>query len=442
MEHLSEEQFLERELDTRREQGCDTWELERDLDLARKRPPKERGQRFARLRGELEELEPEPDWSYAEPDELDHIRELRPEGPRSLGAGVDARTRRDKVRGAWLGRTAGCLLGKPVEGWNGQHIRDLLRQRDACPLDDYWPMPAGGENVELTREMKRLRRGHIEGAPRDDDMDYTVLALRTVEEHGRGFTSRDVAEKWLMDVPAARLFTAERIAYGNFLKGIWPPESARDRNPYREWIGARIRGDLWGYICPGHPEEAAGLAYRDARISHVRNGVYGAMWVAAMNAAAYVTGDPEQLIRIGLSEIPGECRLSEAVEIVLRWRDEGESAERVLERIGWRFGDYEMAHSINNAAIVAAALLWGGGDFTRSVGLAVMGGMDTDCNGATVGSIAGMVAGAETIPSHWVNPLENRLETAVAGEGTVPLSDLAERTFEVSHRDKDGVSCR
>jgi len=264
---------------------------------------------------------------------------------------------------------------------------------------------------------------------RDDDTDYTIIGLRLMERYGKEVTPIDVAKFWLDNIPYTNTYTAERVAYRNFVNDIWPPDSATYRNPYREWIGAQIRADAWGYACPGRPQEAATLAFRDACISHERNGIYGELWVAAMLAAAFFAAEPEQVVRIGLSEIPRECRLAEAIENIIRWHAEDGSADETFDRILDVYGEYHAVHTINNAALVAAALLWGEKDFTRSISLAVMGGLDTDCNGATVGSIVGTMLGAEGIPEKWASPLNDRLESIVAGATDSRISDLAERTL-------------
>lgn len=424
--------FVKEELDVLREQGCDTWELEREAEQIRPDSGGDALTRARKLCDEAAALKPSPDFPYREPNDLDAIRAERPEGPRAIGAGISDEVLRDRTLGGWLGKAAGCMLGKPVEGWRRQQIVDLLEAAGEYPLSDYFPAnPPGEWGGAFSNPASPTLRGNITRGVRDDDTDYTIVGLRIMEAHGKDFQPADVARFWLNHLPYGRTYTAEGVAYRNFVNDVWPPESATLRNPYREWLGAQIRADAWGYACPGKPQEAASLAFRDASVSHTRNGIYGEMWVAATIAAAFVAQGPEQAMRIGLSEIPRSCRLAEAIEKVLAWREEDDSAERTIERILEQYGHYHLVHTIVNAAIVAAAILWGERDFTRSIGLAVAAGLDTDSNGATVGSITGVMIGAEAIPEHWTAPLNDRLESIVAGDSDARIADLAQRTLRL-----------
>ena len=422
--------YAREELRQLAEEGCDTWELERRASLIEKEAGPDRLKRAQGLCAALGRLEPSEEFPYDEPSELDAIRERRPPGPRRVAVALSDELLDDKTLGAWLGRAAGCMLGKPVEGWRREKIDDLLEVCGITELTDYMP-EAPPNNGGIRVGPRSVLRGHVTHAVRDDDMDYTVVGLCVLEQHGRGFTPRQVAEFWLRHLPYGATYTAERVAYRNFVNGVWPPESATHRNPYREWIGAQIRADAFGYACPARPEGAAALAFRDASISHAKNGIYGEMWVAAMLAAAFATGDAEKVVRIGLTEIPARCRLSEAVGRVLEWRAEGVAAEQATDRLLGEFGRYGGVHVINNAAIVAMALLWGEGDFTRTVALAVRAGLDADCNGATAGSVAGAMLGASALPEHWTAPLNDRLDTIVAGEANLTFTALAARTRKV-----------
>lgn len=273
-------------------------------------------------------------------------------------------------------------------------------------------------------------KDQITSVAADDDLAYTVIGLHALEEHGFDFTSDALGGEWVDHLPVA--CTAEEVALNNLKRGILPPASGQADNPYSEWIGAQIRADIWGYVAPGQPELAATLAYRDAVISHSRNGIYGEMFFAALLAAAYVERDVRALVEIALSEIPARSRFSEAIRNTLTWCEQDADWESTWERIMAEYGHYHRVHTINNAALTVAALLHGGGDFTRTIAIAVMSGLDTDCNGATAGSAIGLILGAGGIPPHWTAPFQDLLHTYVRGFERLSISDLARRTARLA----------
>ncbi len=225
-----------------------------------------------------------------------------------------------------------------------------------------------------------------------------MLGLLLLERHGHGFEPRHVAEAWLELLPYHKVYTAERETYRNLINGLEPPRSATFRNPYREWIGAQIRADGWAYASAGRPEQAAEFAWRDAMISHVKNGIYGEMLFAAAIAAAFAVDSPAEALRVGLTEIPAECRLAECLADVFAWYELEPHWRGCWARIDAKYGGYHGVHTINNAALVALGLLYGEGDLGATIGIAVHGGWDTDCNGATAGSVLGAILGAQALP--------------------------------------------
>ena len=323
-----ERQLLRLELVQRREEGCNVAAFEPRVEQALADESADDSV-FVDLYDELVALEPDPSFAYEEPSDLEAIRALRPDGPRRMDVGLGDEAVRDRILGAWLGRAAGCLLGKPVEGWTRERIDEYLASTSALPLDNYIPYVEGS----VSPRLKDSTRGNIEFMARDDDMDYPILGLLALEDNGADLTSRHMAHTWLSRMPFHFLYTAESAAYRNFVNRVWPPESATWRNPFREWIGAQIRADIFGYVAPGWPERAAELAFRDASISHVKNGIYGEMLMAAMLAASFVTSDIEEIVKIGLSEIPANCRLAEAV------RDTVGLVPRTV-RLGERLGSH------------------------------------------------------------------------------------------------------
>ena len=375
-------------------------------------------------------------YRYDEPNDLEGIFALCSGEICSRKEKPDAAVLQSKIRGAWMGRIIGCLLGKPVEGIRTNELHSILKE------SGNWPMHRYILSSDITREMidrcsfrliDRCYADKVECAPADDDTNYTVMAQLMIDKCGRDFTSDDVAKTWLDSQPKYAYCTAERVAFRNFINGFLPPKSAVYQNPYREWIGAQIRGDYYGYINPGNPSKAADMAWRDARISHVKNGIYGEMYIAAMIAEAAVEKDIEKIVRTGMSMIPSTSRLHEALALVVKDWKNGLSQIECMAKIHsiWdEHSSHDWCHTISNAVIVTACLLYGGGDFARSICMAVQEGFDTDCNGATVGSVLGMRSGIGCIPEEWSAPVRNELDTQIFGVGRVCIDDLIAKTME------------
>ena len=417
------------EIKQREEEGCDVAEVRNRYAEVQNLPADQQAARLEEILSSLEDLAPDP--KYREPSDLDAIRACRPEGPRRMQNLFSIPDLLNRTHGGWLGRCAGCLLGKPVEGWTRAQIHAVATVDDNYPLRDYFgaiTLPMG--NRPFTSDNECLR-GQIRQMARDDDTDYTITGLLLLERHGYDVTTEDVAAFWLAELPYHKVYTAERVAYRNLVDGLSPSEAGDYLNPCREWIGAQIRADAFGYACPGMPEMAAELAYRDAYLSHRKNGIYGEMFVAAMIAAAYVEGEVREIIRIGLSEIPQETRLTEAVQSVIECWDRSKDWERVSDHIDERYGDLQGCHTITNAAIVILGLLAGEDDFTAGLAASIMPGYDTDCNGATVGSILGVRLGAGALPPHWTEPLNDTVQSALFSLPEAKISDLARRTVRL-----------
>ena len=339
----------------------------------------------------------------------------------------------DRVLGGWLGRIAGNMLGKPVEQgdhWTRDRIADYLRRNGALPLTDYMPAPSTeADGLALRPEWPSCVRGRIHGSCRDDDVDYAILGLHLLETHGFAFSTEQVGDLWLTRLPYLQTFTAERAAYRNLANGLKPPLTATYDNPYQEWIGALIRADVFRWTCPGVPRRAASLARRDAVLSHTGNGVYGAMWAAALISAAFTAPGVRQALETALTVIPAGSRLARTVRRVLSLHETGLSWEETLATLAEETSGLNWIHTVPNAAVLTAGLLYGDGDFTRTLALTVRGGLDTDSNGATAGSVAGVLCGAKAIPPQWKDPLEDRVRSAVFGFDGVRISELAERTL-------------
>ncbi len=373
-------------------------------------------------------------YNYNEPSDLKSIKQLRKAYPVDCSI-RDENVLKNKIAGAVTGRICGCLLGKPVEGIRTEDFYPLLKQTGNYPLHRYIL------SSDITSEISSKSKFNLEGKcfadtvcgmPVDDDTNYILLSQLIVDDFGRDFKPSDVASSWLKYQGRNAYFTAERVAYDNFVKGYAPPQSAVYKNPYREWIGAQIRGDYFGYINPGNPEKAAEMAFNDACISHTKNGIYGEMFASAMIACAAVTNEREAVLRGGLAQIPATSRLYEAVDSVICGYNNGVTYDECIARIHSLFDEhtgYGWCHTIPNAMIVAAAIMYGEGDYGKSICMAVQPCFDTDCNGATVGSVLGMMNGVEAISEEWQNPLQGVMHTSVFGFLTVKIQDIVEKTY-------------
>ncbi|HOS94117.1 MAG TPA: ADP-ribosylglycohydrolase family protein [Armatimonadota bacterium] len=433
--HPSAAEYILQEIQQLHEEGFDVRQLEPWADAARERPETLNHQSYRELLALAQGLPRQAEFAYIEPSCLAGIGRERPEGPRVLPLAFSDVVLADRIRGAWLGRTAGCMLGKPVEGWSRGDIRRLLEHAGAWPLDGYFPpVESLPEGMTFVSPSDPCLRGNITHGVRDDDMDYPLIGLACLEEAGGNLTSETVANTWLHRLPAGCVYTAERAAYRNLVNGISPPASGVFENPYREWIGAQIRADIWGWVSPGRPEQAARLAFRDACVSHVKNGIYGEMLFAAVLAAALAGDDVEEALWAGLSEIPRVSRLTEAITDVIEWSKTDDDWPATMDRVFSKYGRYHPVHTINNAAVVVCGLMHSRGDFGRAICIAVMGGIDTDCNGATAGSVMGALLGARALPAHWVDPLNDRLESIVVGMTSNRISDLAQRTLTLAKK--------
>ncbi|MGW4729525.1 ADP-ribosylglycohydrolase family protein [Streptomyces shenzhenensis] len=394
----------------------------------------------AALRGLLPLLEAgaerAADWPYDEPDDLDTILTRLPgaASPASTPASSAADDLADRIAGAWYGRCAGCCVGKPVEGLTPAQIRAYLADAGAWPLLGYIPLsdrlPAGVERLNPSATEATL--GHVDGMPRDDDVDYTVLGLHLLERYGRSFTRDDVAREWLDKLPFLQTFTAERATYRNIVSGVAVDEAGRYRNPYREWIGALIRADIFGYVNPGAPLAAARLAYVDASLSHTGNGIYGEMWAAALVAGAFVSGSCAEAVERSLGYVPRGSRLAQTVGHVVELHRRGGSWEEAIAWVDATFREHSWVHTLNNAAVIVAGLLWSADDPAAAIGLTVQAGYDTDSSAATVGSVMGALLGASRLPEHLVAPLADRVRSAVRGYDGSRISELATRTLALA----------
>jgi len=372
--------------------------------------------------------------SRQEPNDLSAIRRLRPAGPRRMWRRFDAAAYRGMITGALLGRFAGCTLGAPVEGWAIDRMQNLAKENgQKFPLREYWKrVPDPFSKRYNTSRCQDYTAGKMNGVPVDDDTAYTLLGLLVLEEFGPNFTVEQNGKAWEKYLPMA--CTAEKIALDNLKAGIPAAKAGARNNPFCEWIGADIRADPWGYMAPGWPEFAAEMAWRDAYLSHRRNGIYGEMFFAAAIAAAFAVNDPVEALKIGLTEIPRNCALARAVRWTFQQAPRIKNYRQAREAVDRRFAGMHIVHTINNACLTIWGITIGGTDFTRVIGETVAMGLDNDCTAATAGSIVGVAAGAKAIASHWHEPFHNTVHSYLIGKPKFKIDNLVKRFTQQAER--------
>jgi ADP-ribosylglycohydrolase len=390
----------------------------------------------------LEALPVDPALRSREPDSLPAIRRLRPRGPRALWKAFDADRYLDKLGGALLARMAGCTLGAIVEGWTVDRMKEWAKTiGDPFPPVDYWSRAwTPHEKRYQASECRAYTRTGMNGVPVDDDIAYTLLGLLIVEDHGLDFTTDDVGRSWLKYLPYA--CTAEDVALKNLKRGVPARKAAESRNPFVQWIGADIRSDPWAYLAPGLPERAAEMAHRDAYLSHRRNGIYGEMFFAAAQAAAFAVDDPREALRIGLTEIPRGCALARDVRWALAAGRGIHGYADARAAVDERFGGMHAVHTNNNACLTVFGLMIGGTDVTRVISEVVAMGLDNDCTAATAGSIVGAIVGRKGVPAHWHRRFRDTVHSYLIGRPTFRISGLLDRFSRQARKQFSGPASR
>ncbi|MCI0515492.1 ADP-ribosylglycohydrolase family protein [candidate division KSB1 bacterium] len=309
---------------------------------------------------------------------------------------------RDKVQACWLGKNIGGTLGGPWEGKRHTHA-----------LTFYDPLPT-------------------QAAP-NDDLDLQLVWLKMLTEAELDPSVRTFATYWQRY--AIRYPWNE---YGffmrNFNRGLRPPIAGCFENYFVDEMGAPIRSEIWACLHPADPQAAARLAWKDACLDHAGGeGVYGEMFWAAVEAAAFVETDPHLLIQIGLNMIPLSSHLARAIREAVWCYEQRQTWGEARERIASRFGHLQPCNAVPNHGFIILGWLYGR-DFGDCLCKAVNCGYDTDCTGATLGALLGILNGAAGIPSAWQQPIgEEIVLHKFTGDCGAPktISELAARVSDL-----------
>jgi ADP-ribosylglycohydrolase len=324
---------------------------------------------------------------------------------------------RDRVYAGWLGKCIGVHFGGPLESWTYQAIRDNL-----------------GEVETYLQPSDKVFKP-------DDDLVMPLIMMRAFGEcrDPTSLSAEELGNTWLNYLSRERGsiwrggygVSSEHTAFLNLLSGIPAPHSgSADLNgsTISEQIGGQIFSDIWGLVYPNRPQLAADLSEKAASISHDGEGIHGARFMAALSSAAFSESDPRALIRTALGVIPPDCEYARVTHAMIDWHarhpDDWRSAREAIER-DWGYDRYPgVVPIIPNAAIVVVSLLYGEGDFSRTIQIANMCGWDTDCNVGNVGGVMGVAVGLEGIADHWRAPLNDSIVSASV-VGVRNIADIA-----------------
>lgn len=324
-------------------------------------------------------------------------------GPRVAKITLSREQCRDKVHACWLGKNIGGTLGAPVEGQKQKH-----------QFTFYDPPPD-------------------RSAP-NDDLDFQLVWLQMVRERGPNIRVADFVDYWKKHL-SAYPWNEYGMCQRNMDRGLMPPIAGCFENYFVDEMGAPIRSEIWACLAPGDPQLAAAFAWKDAVVDHAGGeGMHGEMFWAAVESAAFVIDDPLALIRIGLGMIPLSSQVSRVVrEVVWCWQN-GVGWEDARESVLRAFGHNQPCHAVQTIGFTVIGWLYGR-DYGDKLCTAVNCGYDTDCSGATLGSLLGILGGTAAIPRQWLDPVgEEIVLHKYTRNLDVPrtVGELTDRTLEAA----------
>ena len=312
---------------------------------------------------------------------------------------------RDKVFACWLGKNIGGTLGAPYE--SRKYVNNLTF---------YNPVP--------------------KNPTPNDDLDLQLIWLQMLEEKGVPPRLPDFAEYWRKYL-SAYPWNEYGFCMRNLERGLMPPVSGWFENYYVDEMGSPIRSEIWACLAPADPQRAAALAWMDSAMDHAGGeGMYGEMFWASVESAAFVLSEPRELIRLGLAMIPPSCSISRVIrEAVWCW-EHGKSWAEARERIATTYGHQQPCNAIPNHGFTILGWLYGK-DFGSQLCHAVNCGYDTDCTGATLGSVLGIFGGTSYIPQRWSDPVGRGITVhKFTRKSRLPksLDELTDRTLALAER--------
>ncbi len=431
---------LSREIAERANQGYDTALLDDTLSLS------DSYDGLYNLWLRLNELPFRDNWPYIEPSDIDSIV-AEAEGMSEDLTANDVGFR-ERAGAAFLGSVIGCMLGKPVEVETDRaRLKLALESAGEWPLQ-YYITESVLEHLGARHESwgDTVRENIAFVAP-DDDINYSILGMLVLEQHGTKFNRSDLADLWVRNLSPRSTFGPERSFLGKACMENtgWPEPAWNLSDDLIDWwattsqfgaelCGAAIRADAYGYAAMGNPALAARLAHRDASMTHHKNGIYAAMFNAAAIASAPLVSDPFDVFPLALKVVPKRSRFYQIVSNCLEIAESSPSFESAYESIHARYKEYDFCRLYQETGTMINSA-----KYSRSTGegicLQVSQGNDTDSYGATIGSILGAFYGPDGLEERWLAPFNNEIRTTLASFHEKRLDAVAERMGRLTQID-------
>jgi len=303
---------------------------------------------------------------------------------------------KDKIKGGWAGQTIGVVYGAPVE---------FKYQGSIIP--DYQNIPWREGYVKYWWDKK----------PGLFDDIYTDLNFVDVfEKYGLNVSMDTIANHWAGT--AYHLAHANQASRYNILNGIMPPQSGNwKNNPHADDLDFQIEADFIGLMAPGMVNSATEIANRVGHIMNSGDGYYGGVYVSALYSLAFISNDAVEIVEQAIKTIPVGTKFHDCIADVIKfhkqypddWKATWFEVEKKWNKdVGCPKGCF-LSFNIDakiNSAYVTIGLLYGKGDFSKSIDIAARCGQDADCNPATVGGVLGVMLGYSKIPAFWLKPLQ------------------------------------
>jgi len=302
----------------------------------------------------------------------------------------------DKIRGGWAGQTIGVVYGAPTEF---KHCGTII--------PDYQPISWGEGYVKYWWDIKP---GLF------DDVYNDLTFAKAFYDFGIDCSSAELAQPFAYaDYHLAHANQAGRY---NIRQGIMPPMSGHWlNNPHADDLDFQIEADFVGLMTPAMLPEAMEVANKTGHIMNSGDGFYGGVFVAGLYSAAFVEKSPEAILDKALFAIPKESSFYQCIDDVRKlhaqYPEDWKAAWFELQKkwdcdCGCPKGVF-LSFNIDakiNSAYVALGLLYGEGDFAKSMEIATRCGQDSDCNPATIAGVLGVMTGYSGIPEFWANPVK------------------------------------